>query len=290
MIDFVKVTRKLPGKAQAFLKTDAPADDKASAVEEARKMVENPDLEGGGEVERNDTPEADDNYESLTDIQETHRRWDAEADRMAVEPCAGSFDKKHRIEKVKREDCLAGRVVAAESSEEPRASVCPDCGALAGQRHRGDCDVERCSDCGGQRVGCDCEGHDQEASAWSGEYPPTAGPCPGCGGREAPANIRVVCPEELPPDPAVEARPPNLPIEGHSPANRRILFDSFEEARGFVLGVEWVNDGAITVGSPYHRGDGAWVVPAHDSESDDEEEVWDYRDGGGRGDLLHLPG
>ena len=53
-------------------------------------------------------------------------------------------------------------------------NCCPDCGVAPGALHLDGCDVEICSRCGGQLIGCDC---DVDVSAprmpWSGEWPGT---------------------------------------------------------------------------------------------------------------------
>lgn len=48
---------------------------------------------------------------------------------------------------------------------------CHDCKADPGCKHAKGCDVERCSVCGGQYLGCRCKGHDRQFARWTGFWP-----------------------------------------------------------------------------------------------------------------------
>lgn len=48
---------------------------------------------------------------------------------------------------------------------------CHDCGAKPGQVHLVGCDVEQCSVCGGQKIQCNCKGHNKFFAKWTGIWP-----------------------------------------------------------------------------------------------------------------------
>lgn len=51
-----------------------------------------------------------------------------------------------------------------------KEGCCPDCGAEVGQPHKGGCDIERCPECGGQRLSCGCI-TDLPDLPWTGTFP-----------------------------------------------------------------------------------------------------------------------
>lgn len=48
---------------------------------------------------------------------------------------------------------------------------CHDCNAKPGEPHLDGCDIEICSYCGEQRLGCNCNDHDPLFARWTGIWP-----------------------------------------------------------------------------------------------------------------------
>lgn len=56
--------------------------------------------------------------------------------------------------------------------QEPAEHNCQGCGCRAGELHEDGCDVERCPDCGGQMISCDCDRHrTYPRLPWTGTWP-----------------------------------------------------------------------------------------------------------------------
>ena len=54
---------------------------------------------------------------------------------------------------------------------ERKLKRCPDCGCGHGEKHHGDCDVQRCGVCGKQQISCGCRSHDSAKTLWMGVWP-----------------------------------------------------------------------------------------------------------------------
>ena len=48
---------------------------------------------------------------------------------------------------------------------------CFSCKVVAGKIHKKKCDIERCSECGGQKLSCECTNHDKQFAFWKGIWP-----------------------------------------------------------------------------------------------------------------------
>jgi hypothetical protein len=96
---------------------------------------------------------------------------------LLAKPRSGKVSSAPGLRRPRRKRAPREALVTASGLRATRAAVqplepfCPDCFTFLGEPHKRGCDVERCTVCHGQRLMCDCFGHDSLAAAWSGEWP-----------------------------------------------------------------------------------------------------------------------
>jgi hypothetical protein len=66
---------------------------------------------------------------------------------------------------------MLDKLFAEKMSEADRP--CPDCAVKPGKKHKENCDVARCLNCGGQRLSCDCKEDEGYGDKWDGLWPGT---------------------------------------------------------------------------------------------------------------------
>lgn len=93
-----------------------------------------------------------------------------------VAPLLATFDlidamDAAQLKQVETRIAIRRLAVGGEKTVANALTKCPDCHVAPGTAHTGGCDVERCSACGFQAIGCGCERHDPVFARWSGIWP-----------------------------------------------------------------------------------------------------------------------
>lgn len=72
------------------------------------------------------------------------------------------------IVEVKIKRMIIGHKERDEAAFSGLIAKCPDCGVLIGQEHVITCGIEICTECGRERIGCECKDHDRWKARWKG--------------------------------------------------------------------------------------------------------------------------